>query len=56
MRVALRLVVTAAAGRTRSLDVMRFKKIADLADIGGVGLSLAQAKIVLSKLGIMASG
>jgi hypothetical protein len=50
MRVALRLVVTEAGGRTRSLNVMRFEKIGDLAEIGGVGLSLAQAKIVLSQL------
>jgi hypothetical protein len=50
MVMALRLFVTGADGRARSVEVVKFDHVGDLSDIGELGLSLAQARVILSRL------
>jgi hypothetical protein len=49
MVMALRLFVTGADGRARSVEVVKFDHVGDLSDIGELGLSLAQARVILSR-------
>jgi hypothetical protein len=46
----IRLVETGSAGRRRSVDVMEIDRLGDLAEIGNLGLSLAEGKRLLERV------
>ncbi len=50
MGLVLQLVETGAEGRTRSIDVMEIDRASDLRDIANLGLTLSQAKQLLTRV------